>query len=49
VRDIFSIPNKNYLYKINIKRELEFSFQENFKNIFPENKFSLRLGERTLI
>ena len=31
VRDIFSIPNNNYLYKSDIKRELEFFFPENFK------------------
>ena len=40
VRDIFSIPNKNYLYKSDIKRELEFFFPENFKQIFQENNFS---------
>ena len=40
VRDIFSILNKNYLYKSNIKRELELFFPENFKQIIPENNFS---------
>ena len=39
VRDIFSIPNNNYLYKSDIKRELEFFFPENFKQIFQENNF----------
>ena len=36
VRDIFSIPNKNYLYEGDIKRELEFLFEEN--NFLPKLK-----------
>ena len=40
VKDIFSITNKYYLYKIDIKRELECFFPENFKPIFQENNFS---------
>ena len=40
VRDIFIILNKN-IYKSDIKRELEL--------FFPENNFSARLEEETLI
>ena len=37
VRDNFSIPNKNYLYKSDIKRELELFLLNNLQQIFPEN------------
>ena len=45
VRNIFIIPNKNYLYECNIKRELEFYLTDNIKKIFPENNFSPKLKE----
>ena len=45
VRDIFNIPNKNYLYEDDIKRELEFFSLENIKQIFPKNNLSARLEE----
>tara|TARA_Y100000589_G_C26719137_1_gene453074 strand:+ start:315 stop:518 length:204 start_codon:yes stop_codon:yes gene_type:complete len=47
VRDIFNIPNKNYLYEDDIKRELEFFSLENIKQIFPKNNLSARLEEET--
>ena len=49
VRDIFRIPNKEYLYEGNIKRELEFFFPENMKQIFPENNSLPRLKKGTSI
>ena len=49
VRDIFSVPNQNYLYKDDIKKELQFFFPENIKEIFPENNFFPRLREGTSI
>jgi len=49
VRDIFSIPNKNYLYESNIKRELEFFFPENIQQILPENNSLPKLKEGTSI
>tara|TARA_B100000212_G_scaffold308173_1_gene257784 strand:+ start:191 stop:760 length:570 start_codon:yes stop_codon:yes gene_type:complete len=45
VRDIFSIPNKDYLYEDELKRQLEFFLPENIKKYFPENNFSPRLKE----
>ena len=49
VRDIFSIPNKNYLYEGDIKRELEFFFPENIQQILPENNSLPKLKEGTSI
>ena len=40
VRDTFKVPNKEYLYKEDMKRQLEFFFPENLKEIFPENELS---------
>ena len=40
VRDTFKVPNKEYLYEGDMKRQLEFFFPENLKKIFPENDFS---------
>ena len=40
VRDTFKVPNKEYLYEGDIRRQLEFFFPENLKEIFPENDFS---------
>ena len=39
VRDIYKVPNKEYLYE-DMKRQLEFFFPENLKKIFPGNDFS---------
>ena len=49
VRDTFKVPNKDYIYEGDLKRQLEFFFPENIKQIFPENKFSPRLKEETSI
>ena len=49
VRDIFNIPNKNYLYEGGLIRELEFYLPENIKQMFPENNFSPRFKEGTSI
>ena len=38
VRDTFKVPNK--LYEGNLRRQLEFFFPENLKEIFPENELS---------
>ena len=38
VRDTFKVPNKEYLYEGDIRRQLEFFFPENLKEIFPENE-----------
>ncbi len=40
VRDTFKVPNKEYLYEGDMKRQLEFFFPENLKKIFQENDFS---------
>ena len=40
VRDTFKVPNKDYLYEGDLKRQLEFFFPENIKQIFPENGYS---------
>ena len=49
VRDTFKVPNKDYIYEGDLKRQLEFFFPENIKQIFPENNFSPRLKEETSI
>ena len=38
VRDTFKVPNN--FYEGNLRRQLEFFFPENLKEIFPENKLS---------
>ena len=38
VRDTFKVPNK--FYEGDLRRELEFFFPENIKQIFPENELS---------
>ena len=38
VRDTFKVPNKEYLYEGDMRRQLEFFFPENLKEIFPENE-----------
>ena len=40
VRDTFKVPNKKYLYEGDMRRQLEFFFPENLKEIFPENELS---------
>ena len=49
VRDTFKVPNKEYLYEGDMRRQLEFFFPENIKQIFPENNFSPKLKEETSI
>ena len=41
VRDTFKVPSKEYLYEGDIRRQLEFFFPENLKEIFPQNELSL--------
>ena len=38
VRDTFKVPNK--FYEGNLRRQLDFFFPENLKEIFPENELS---------
>ena len=40
VRDTFKVPNKEYLYEGEMRRQLEFFFPENLKEIFLENELS---------
>ena len=49
VRDTFKVPNKDYLYEGDLKRQLEFFFPENIKQIFPENGYSPNQGKGTSI
>ena len=38
VRDTFKVTNKEYLYEADLRRQLEFFFPENLKEIIPENE-----------
>ena len=49
VRDTFKVPNKDYLYEGDLRRQLEFFFPENIKQIFPENDSSSKLKKGTSI
>ena len=49
VRDTFKVPNKEYLYEGDMKRQLEFFFPENLKEIFPENELSKNQKKGTSI
>ena len=40
VRDTFKVPNKDFIYEGDLRRQLEFFFPENLKEIFPENELS---------
>jgi len=40
VRDTFEVPNNDFIYEGNLRRQLEFLFPENIKQIFPENDYS---------
>jgi carboxyl-terminal processing protease len=40
VRDTFKDPNKKYLYEGDMRRQLEFFFPENLKEIIPESELS---------
>ena len=40
VRDTFKVPNKEYLYEGDMRRQLEFFFPKDLKEIFPENELS---------
>ena len=49
VRDTFKVPNKEYLYEGDIRRQLEFFFPENLKEIYPENELSPNQKKETSI
>ena len=49
VRDTFKVLNKDYIKEGDLKRQLEFFFPENIKQIFLENNFSPRLKEESSI
>ena len=49
VRDTFKVPNKDYLYEDDLRRQLEFFFPENKEQIFPENDHSPNQKEGTSI
>jgi len=49
VRDTFKVPNKEYLYEGDMRRQLEFFFPENLKEIFPENELSPNQNKGTSI
>ena len=49
VRDTFKVPNNDFIYEGDLRRQLEFFFPDNLKQIFPENNFSPRLEEGTSI
>ena len=49
VRDTFEFPNKEYLYDEDMKRQLEFFFPENLKEISPENEISPNQKQETSI
>ena len=40
VRDTFKVPNNDFMYEGDLRRQLEFFFPENIKQIFPENDYS---------
>ena len=40
VRDTFKVPNNDFIYEGDLRRQLEFLFPENIKQFFPENDFS---------
>ena len=40
VRDTFKVPNNDFIYEGDLRRQLEFFFPENIKQIFPENDYS---------
>ena len=46
VRDTFKVPNKEYLYEGDMRRQLEFFFPENLKEILPENERSQKSKRR---
>ena len=49
VRDTFKVPNKEYLYEGDMRRQLEFFFPENIEEIFPENELKLNQKKGTSI
>ena len=49
VRDTFKVPSKDFIYKGDMRRQLEFFFPENIKQIFPENDYSPNQKEETSI
>ena len=49
VRDTFKVPKNDFIYEGDLRRQLEFFFPDNLKQIFPENNFSPRLEEGTSI
>ena len=49
VRDTFKVPNKDFIYKGDMRRQLEFFFPENIKQNFPERDYSPYQKEGTSI
>ncbi len=49
VRDTFKVSTKDYLCEGDLRRQLEFSFPENIKQIFPENDSTSKLQKGTSI
>ena len=49
VRDTFKVPKNDFIYEGDLRRQLEFFFPDNLKQVFPENNFSPRLEEGTSI
>ena len=39
VRDTFKVPNNEFIYEGDLRRQLEFFFPEKIKQIFPENDY----------
>ncbi len=48
VRDTFKVPNNDFIYEGDLRRQLEFFFPENIKQIFPENDYSPNIKKRNL-
>ena len=49
VRDTFKVPNKEFIYEGDLRRQLEFFFPENIKQNFPERDYSPYQKEGTSI
>ena len=49
IRDTFKVPDKEYLYEGDTRRQLEFFFPKDLKEIFPENELSPNQNKGTSI
>ena len=49
VRDTFKVPNKEFIYEGDLRRQLEFFFPEKIKQNFPERDYSPYQKEGTSI